>query len=101
MTRVVNIKHSTCDIYIGRYNAYYGYQRSKFANPFEIGRHGGRDKVLDLYEEYLDKNPQLIEDAVKELDNKVLGCWCYPQSCHGDILIRKIEQWKKQNQLDI
>lgn len=54
MTRVVNVKHSSFDVYIGRYNSYYGYQQSKFANPFEIGRHGGRNKVLELYEQHLD-----------------------------------------------
>ena len=32
-----------------------------------------------------------------ELDGKVLGCFCKPQACHGDILIAAINYLKGQN----
>ena len=98
MTKVVNIKYSECDVYIGRANSYYKMAHSIFANPFNIDKSHDRETVLKLYEQYLDEHPELIESAVEDLDGKVLGCWCSPQACHGDILIRRIEQWKKQNQ---
>jgi hypothetical protein len=98
MTRVVNVKYSSYDVYIGRYNSYYNLSASKFANPFEIGRHGGREKVLELYNEYLNEHPELIEAAVRELDGKVLGCWCSPNPrCHGNILIERINKWKEEH----
>ena len=32
-------------------------------------------------------NDEMIQ-KLKELENKVLGCWCKPWFCHGDILIK-------------
>ena len=29
-----------------------------------------------------------------ELEGKTLGCWCKPEKCHGDILIKL---WIQQN----
>ena len=79
MTRVVNLKKSPYDIYIGR--------GSPFGNPFEIGKDGNRDEVIAKYEAYLMGKPELL-DKIPELKNKVLGCFCKPQRCHGDILAR-------------
>ena len=33
----------------------------------------------------LNGNPELLK-AIPELKGKRLGCYCAPQSCHGDIL---------------
>jgi hypothetical protein len=30
----------------------------------------------------------MIEKAKRELKGKVLGCWCSPKACHGDILAK-------------
>lgn len=29
----------------------------------------------------------LVERAKRELRGKILGCWCKPLDCHGDVLI--------------
>jgi len=29
-----------------------------------------------------------------ELDGMVLGCWCRPKACHGDVLVELIDQVK-------
>ncbi len=26
-----------------------------------------------------------------ELAGKVLGCWCAPHACHGDVLVRMVD----------
>jgi len=26
------------------------------------------------------------------LDGAVLGCWCHPKACHGDVLVKLIEE---------
>lgn len=74
---VVNVKSSKYDVYIGR--------GSKWGNPFVIGRDGDRDRVCDLYANYLNSRPDLLS-ALHELKGKVLGCYCAPLRCHGDYL---------------
>lgn len=68
-------------------------QDSVWCNPFKIGKDGDRDQVLELYENYIkDKligNFELVDDLLN-LNNKNLGCWCSPEPCHGDILIKLI-----------
>ncbi len=96
MTILVIVNYISYDVYIGRANQYYQLDRSKYANPFEIGKDGTREKVLEKYNQYLTDNPQLIDDAIRELDGKVLGCYCSPLRCHGDILKERIEQRKKE-----
>ena len=76
---VVNKNIESYDVYIGR--------GSKWGNPFIIGKDGNRSEVIKLYEEYILKETDLME-SLHELDDKVLGCFCYPKNCHGDILIK-------------
>ena len=76
-TRVVHREKSPFDIYIGR--------PSKWGNPFEIGKDGSRKEVIAKYKEYIESNPDL-KMSLCELKGKVLGCWCKPLPCHGDIL---------------
>jgi hypothetical protein len=82
-TTVVNVRDSGYDVYIGR--------GSKWGNPFLIGRHGTREEVVALYEERLLKTPDLLV-ALPELKGKVLGCYCKPKSCHGDVLARLADE---------
>ncbi len=83
MIRVVHCKKARYDVYIGR--------PSKWGNPFSIGQHGTREQVIQKYEEYLRARPDLFA-ALHELKGKVLGCWCFPQACHGDVLARLADQ---------
>ena len=86
--KVVHCKKEPYDVYIGR--------PSKWGNPFVIGRDGSREEVVSKYEAYIMNNPELIDD-LPELVGKVLGCWCHPLQCHGDILVRMVEDeiWLK------
>ena len=86
MGLVVHCKREPFDVYIGR--------PSMWGNPFVIGRHGDRDEVLRLYEDYVRNEPTMIA-ALPDLKGKVLGCWCHPLACHGDILVRLIEEFVK------
>jgi hypothetical protein len=78
---VVHCKKTKYDVYIGR--------PSKWGNPFEIGRDGTREEVIEKYRNYLDNNQELL-DALPELMHKTLGCWCKPHACHGDVLIERL-----------
>jgi Domain of unknown function (DUF4326) len=67
-------------VYIGR--------PGPWGNPFQIGDDGTRAEVVQKYERFLNKNPQLKAKVVKELRGKNLVCFCAPLTCHGDILLR-------------
>ena len=50
-----------------------------------------REDVIEAYEDWLlysDQGIKLLKD-IGELKDKVLGCWCAPLACHGDILTRE------------
>lgn len=74
---IVHCKKEKYDVYIGR--------PSKWGNPFEIGKDGTREEVILKYKLWLNTRPELLI-SLKELKGKTLGCWCYPKSCHGEIL---------------
>lgn len=76
-TRVVHCKRAHFDVYIGR--------PSKWGNPFKLKKGESRELCLTRYREWLMQQPELLE-AVGELRGKVIGCWCKPLPCHGDIL---------------
>jgi hypothetical protein len=52
-----------------------------------IERDGDRAQVIALYERWLLENEALMA-ALPELRGLVLGCWCAPSACHGDVLVR-------------
>ncbi|HEX3036725.1 MAG TPA: DUF4326 domain-containing protein [Thermodesulfobacteriota bacterium] len=89
---VVNLKHEPYDIYIGRKFKKHGLELecSIWHNPFIIGKHGNRKKVIELYREYILNTPELLE-RLPELEGKRLGCFCKPKMCHGDILVELFE----------
>jgi hypothetical protein len=78
-------------VYIGRANAYYGLTRSKWANPFRIGRDGTRNDVLSKYLEFVLNSDYLLGD-LPDLADKTLVCFCAPLPCHGDILAKLVER---------
>lgn len=88
-TKVVNKNKSPYDIYIGR--------GSIWGNPFIIGKDGTRTEVIEKYRNYIFNSPELLE-RIPELRGKVLGCYCKPKKCHGDILV---ELCNNSNEVEI
>lgn len=85
-TRVVHCKRERYDVYIGR--------PSKWGNPFPLVTPKDdalRAEVLVKYEEWLREQPHLMA-LLHELRGKVLGCWCAPRLCHGDVLARLADE---------
>jgi hypothetical protein len=61
---------------------------SNWGNPFVIGVHGTREECISKYEhEHLPAHPELVA-RLGELRGKTLACWCAPEPCHGDVLLR-------------
>lgn len=77
MTRVVNLHKQLFDVYIGR--AGHGYD-GYFDNP---------GKTVREFENYffkrLETDPE-YKDKIYALKGKVLGCFCAPKHCHGDVI---------------
>jgi len=76
-TTVVHCRKSEFDVYIGR--------PSKWGNPFKIKKGEDRETVINRYRAWLLQQTKLLGE-IDELHGKVLGCWCKPELCHGDVL---------------
>lgn len=67
-------------------------RRTPWGNPFEMPEDGNRQTVIKNYEDhYLPYKPSL-QNKYPHLKGKALGCWCYPEPCHADVLVRAAEQ---------
>ena len=86
--KVVHCKREPFDVLIDR--------RTKWGNPFVIGKDGTREEVIAKYAAWVPTQQHLM-DSLHELKDKTLGCWCAPQACHGDVLIRLVEDWPAEN----
>lgn len=62
---------------------------SDWGNPFVIPGDGDRDKVCDKYGIYIDLKDSLLE-KLPQMKGKVLGCWCHPERCHGEEIIKRL-----------
>lgn len=89
MCRVVNKYKEDYDVYIGR--------ESLWGNPFKIGEDGTREEVIEKFRLYLweqIKAGKISKEQLVELEDKRLGCFCAPQACHGDVIVKAIK-WAK------
>lgn len=101
--KYTNLKHWMEDennIYIGRSGIVFidgkrfPKKPSIWANPFKV-ENNRNETVLSPYEKYIRnkiENEYGVEKLLK-LKGKTLGCWCKPKSCHGDILIKLINEY--------
>jgi len=68
---------------------------SIWANPFKLSDKNDRESVLSSYEAYIREKLESGDISLSELEKlrgKNLGCWCAPCGCHGDILLRLINE---------
>lgn len=80
-------------VYVGR--------PSLYGNPFKIGqwtREGTpqtRQQVIALFEHWWlsDDRAALRGQAAGVLKDKVLLCWCAPQSCHAEIIAKTVNDY--------
>jgi hypothetical protein len=100
-------------IYIGRANKSYKLPASPLANPFAIGKQGDRKTVIQKYRVWLWQSVKYyldtreitpvvqelmnIANRVKNGEDITLICWCSPQECHGDIIIRCVNWMITEN----
>ena len=86
-TRVVNLKKEPYDVYIGR--------GSPFGNPFVVGLHISREVAITKFKQYfydkLETDWQFRNNVIM-LTGKILGCFCKPLACHGDVIVEYLER---------
>jgi len=70
MTTVVNIRKDRYDVYCGRPSIY--------GNPFEIGKDGNREQVIEKYREYFSNKikEREFKKSILSLKDKRIGCFC-------------------------
>jgi len=83
------------DVYIGR-GSKWGNPYSHLPNTQALYEVETREDAIRLYEEWIRKQPELVEQAKRELKDKILSCYCWPLKCHGDILLKIAEEPKKE-----
>lgn len=90
ITRVVNIQKETIYKTVKSTPSYeYIGRGSYWGNPYSMYEAGeDRDEVIRKYKYDFDyeKFPNKNKSEVYKLTGKRLGCFCKPESCHGDIL---------------
>ena len=74
---------------------------SALGNPYRQGRDGDRRQVIEKYRQWLwseikRKGPaywelRRIVEMYKKDNAILLGCWCYPNPCHADVIKRAAE----------
>jgi hypothetical protein len=92
MSYVVHVR-DRYDVYIGRGPCPKTSKLSEWGNPFSHlaqsaarYRADSRADAIARYRAWLLAQPALVARAQRELRGKVLGCWCAPDACHGDVL---------------
>ena len=63
-----------------------GEKQEPMRNSFDCSQAAG---PRTTYEQHLRDN--LINDLA-ELEGKVIGCWCKPEPCHGDLLVNLFKE---------
>jgi len=88
---VVHCKREAYDVYIGRPSAW-GNPFTHIADRRTLAQFvvASRCEAIARYEAWLLAQPELVERAKRELKGKVLGCWCKPLACHGDVLVKLV-----------
>ena len=93
LAKVVNIRRDPNTpgvprVYIGR--------GSPYGNPFPMRNKSDeeRQEVIDAYEQYA---RQVFEpEDLAPLIGKELGCFCKPKACHGDVLVKLLDEWEEE-----
>jgi hypothetical protein len=84
--RVTTKWDPTMTHYIGRPSIY--------GNPFPMNSERDREEKIAQFENWVRNNSEMLR-RIRELpENAVLGCYCSPKPCHGDVIVKI---WKEMH----
>lgn len=90
--RVVHCKKEPYDVYIGRPGPYGNWYTHLGTDTSAKVRVATREEAISRYEadlrEMIVVDPKFMDEYLKPIAGKTLGCWCAPKPCHGDVLIK-------------
>lgn len=104
MTRVINLRRTRYDVYIGREKNKIFHYGNPFSHlPYTLGVIQVRTKesAVYCYREWLkgtrfrdveQERRAWILKNLEALRGKRLGCFCHPAVCHGDVLVELLEE---------
>jgi hypothetical protein len=84
---VVHCKKEKYDVYIGRPGPW-GNPYSHLPGALADFKVATRAEAIAAYEAWIRARPILVARAQRELKGKILGCWCAPKPCHGEVLVK-------------
>ena len=94
--RVVHCLRSPYDVYIGRGTGPKG-EPGIWGNPFSWlpgtpvkYKVRNRNEAIARYAEWIQEQDYLLK-KLPELKGKVLGCFCKPLACHGEVLAEIVD----------
>lgn len=101
MITVVHNKKEPSSIYIGRPSA--------LGNPFVYDKSTPRGSTIPAYRQWLfqklivEKDIHVVKEfnrllALAQEGDLMLGCWCAPHPCHGDVIKSALEWRLKDDQ---
>jgi hypothetical protein len=69
-------------------------RQTDWGNPYEMPADGDRAEVVGKHANIYWPHKTSLFDQVPKLagKGKVLGCWCYPDQCHGDVIAETINR---------
>lgn len=82
---VVHCKKEPFDVYIGRPGPWGNPFSEKAGTQAEV-KVETREEAIACFREWIAQQPELVARVKRDLKGKVLGCWCHPKACHGDVL---------------
>ena len=106
--KLINIRTNTKELKEARSNGTYVYigRPSKYGNPYThlsldethaMEQVKTREEAISKFREYIEEMPEEYRiELIMGLKGKVLGCFCAPLSCHGDVWIELLEEYKKK-----
>jgi transcription elongation factor Elf1 len=92
--RVVHLKVEPYDVYIGR-PSIWGNPYSHKSDTLAEFKVSSREEAVECYRTWFPKQEGALE-AVKDLRGQILGCWCKPKACHGDVLLELANAEKEE-----
>ncbi len=84
--RVVHVKKENCTVRIHR--------PYPLGNPFVVGQDGDRATVIEKFRVWAKVSPDILQLIYDLPEDSVLGCFCEPLPCHGDVII---DFWKNMH----
>ena len=69
-------------------------RQTEWGNPFVLGEDGTRDEVIEKYKSHYLPHKNALQKKIETLKGCALGCHCYPEKCHGNVLADKVNYEK-------